>query len=127
MVKLILMVLLCATSTFAQKLTRDDFLKPRPIEHKFSETLKQPTMIAATATCFGGATADLLTSHGRELNPLFQDSRGNIAKPRAAVTVYGICGAFVVLSKWRPRLAKMLSFAAGGVHIGAAIHNTRFQ
>lgn len=112
---------------YAQKLTKADFLKPQPLEQKFSDTLKKPVMIASTATCFAGATADLLTSRGRELNPLFQDSRGNIAKPRAAVAVYGTCGAFLLLSKWKPKLAQVSSFAPGAVHIGAAIRNSRIQ
>lgn len=121
--KTVLIVLLCTMPAFAQKLTKDDFLRPRKLEIK--SPLKDPVMIAGTITCFAGATADLLSSHGSEMNPLFRDSRGNVSKPRAAFVAYGVCGAAVFLYRRNPRLAKILSFAAGGLHVGAAIYNAR--
>jgi hypothetical protein len=123
--KTILVVLLCTMPTFAQKLTKDDFIKPRKLEIR--APLKDPVMIAATITCFAGATADVLSSHGGEMNPLLRDSRGNISKPRAAFVSYGVCGAALFLYRWNPRLAKILSFAAGGLHVGAAMHNSRLK
>jgi hypothetical protein len=126
MVKIIMFVLLCAIPTFAQQqLTKDDFLKPRKLEIK--ALLKDPVMLAGTLACFAGTTADLLSSRGPEANPLLRDSQGNISKSRAAFVAYGVCGAMVVLYRWKPGLAKLLGFVAGGAHIGAAIHNARLR
>jgi hypothetical protein len=123
--KAILIVLFCTMPTFAQKLTRDDFLKSRKLQ--IGSPLRDPVMIAGTLTCFAGATADLLSSRGGEMNPLLRDSHGNISKPRAAFVAYGVCGVAVFLYRWKPGLAKILSFAAGGLHVGAAIHNSRLN
>jgi len=112
-------ILLLCTAAYSQQFYQ-------PARQSWGDELKKPATIASIGVCFGGVTTDVVSSqHGFEINPLLANSTGRISNSRALLVGYSSCGTIMLLSRWKPRLARVLGFAVGGVHFGAAAHNWR--
>lgn len=121
-----LTLFLLAISVSGQAIKRSDFLKPQPIDT--SAWRKPTTTIASSAVCFGGVTADLLTSRGLiEGNPLLRNSNGSPNLLRAGLIGFGSCGATYFVDRKHPKAATILRFAIGAAHGLVAIHNRRLK
>lgn len=111
-----------AQSAFGQspQLKKSDFLKPptdkwKPFTGKLS--------IASTAVCFGGASADIISSQGlQERNAFFRDSSGRLDNRKALLTFIP-CGASYAVEKKYPKAAILGRFVYGGVKTYFAIRN----
>lgn len=114
-----ILLILLLTITASAQMKHSDFLKPTSMWQSRSMT------IASSSVCFGGVSADLLTSRGIEINPLLRNSNGSPNLLRAGLIGFGACGSSYLIERRHPKAANILRFLIGGVHGFAAIHNAR--